>query len=268
MSHGLLLNLDYTYSHSIDNGSTWHSGATTANGSAAGEGYTTTNTDPGLDRGNSIYDIRHRLVVNYVYQLPGQSLKGAAGAILGGWSYNGIWAFQSGAHWEPVRTSGSNLVGGTGPGGACTQTDVNDGACQNIGGDFNLDGGQNDRPNSTIQHATFTHSTWANGWANGGQSNIPVLSSPCLACVGNLGRNNFEGPGAWYADMTLSKTFNITEKVHMKFDANGFNVFNRTNFLLAAVGGGANNNYTHGNFGEAKATLNPRELQFGVKFSF
>ena len=35
MSHGLLFNVDYTYSHSIDNGSTWHSGATTANGAAA-----------------------------------------------------------------------------------------------------------------------------------------------------------------------------------------------------------------------------------------
>ncbi len=44
MSHGLLFNADYTWSHSIDDGSTWHSGATTANGTAAGEGYTTTNT--------------------------------------------------------------------------------------------------------------------------------------------------------------------------------------------------------------------------------
>src|ERR1700722_496867 len=35
LSHGLLFNVDYTYSHSIDDGSTWHSGATSANGSAA-----------------------------------------------------------------------------------------------------------------------------------------------------------------------------------------------------------------------------------------
>ena len=83
LSHGLLFNLDYTYSHSIDNGSTWHSGATTANGTAAGEGYTTSNVNPGLDRGNSIYDIRHRLVVNYVYQLPGQNMKGFVGS--GSW---------------------------------------------------------------------------------------------------------------------------------------------------------------------------------------
>ena len=62
----MLFNVDYTYSHSIDDGSTWHSGATTANGAAAGEGYTTDQHDPGLDRGDSIFDIRHRLVFNYV----------------------------------------------------------------------------------------------------------------------------------------------------------------------------------------------------------
>ncbi len=85
MSHGLLFNVDYTYSHSIDNGSTWHSGATTANGSAAGEGFTTDQTLPGLDRGDSIYDIRHRLVLNYVWQLPWQNMKGVMGAIAGEW---------------------------------------------------------------------------------------------------------------------------------------------------------------------------------------
>jgi hypothetical protein len=280
MTHGLLFNVDYTWSHSIDNGSTWHSGATTANGAAAGEGYTTSNTNPGLDRGNSIFDIRHRLVVNYVYQLPGQHLQGAAGVILGGWSYNGVWAFQSGAHWEPTIGSGSNLVepGSIGdPNGtvACVAADIPNN-CVNIGGDFNLDGGRNDRPNSTLSRISgVSHDSWANGWGrtkNGTTYTYAspgvVFSTPCLGCVANLGRNTFVGPGAWYADMTLSKTFKFTERVSMKFDANGFNVFNHTNFLLAAVGAGAHNNYTRRNFGQAGATLNPRELQFGVKLSF
>jgi len=109
MSHGVLFNVNYTYSHSIDEGSTWHSGATTANGAAAGEGFTTDQTLPGLDRGNSVYDIRHRLVLNYVYQLPGQNLKGVLGWSAGGWAYNGIWAFQSGAHWEPYTSQSRKL---------------------------------------------------------------------------------------------------------------------------------------------------------------
>jgi Carboxypeptidase regulatory-like domain/TonB dependent receptor len=279
MSHGLLFNVDYTYSHSIDDGSTWHSGATTANGAAAGEGYTTSNLDPGLDRGDSIFDIRHRLVVNYVYQLPGQNLKGAAGMLLGGWSYNGIWAFQSGAHWEPTNSSSPKFREISDPFHTtpCTETDWQTGNCQNIGGDFNLDGGHNDRPNATVSRVGgISHDSWANGWGQSPQgAGVYSYASPnvtfsptCLACVGSLGRNSFVGPSAWYADMTLSKTFKFTERVSMKFDANGFNVFNHTNFLLAAVGGGAHNNYTHGNFGQAATTLNPRQLQFGVKFSF
>ncbi len=280
MSHGLLFNVDYTYSHSIDNGSTWHSGATSANGTAAGEGYTTTNTDPGLDRGDSIFDIRHRLVLNYVYQLPGQNLKGAAGYILGGWSYNGIWAFQSGPHWEPVITSGSKLREADGI-THCSVADVENGACFNEGGDFNLDGGQNDRPSSTLSRiGGVSHDSWASGWGqtvNVDSNHVKsytyaspgvTFSAPCLACVGDLGRNSLVGPGTWYADMTLSKTFKITERVNMKFDANGFNVFNHTNFILATAGGQAHNNFTRDNFGQAAGTLGPRQMQFGLKVSF
>jgi hypothetical protein len=276
MTHGLLFNLDYTYSHSIDNGSTWHSGATTANGSAAGDGYTLDQTSPGLDRGDSIYDVRHRLVVNYVWQLPGQGLKGAAGLIAGGWSLNGIWSFQSGAHWQPYTSKGAALQG-TNEDGSCSPTDVTNGLCVNAGGDFNLDGGKNDRPNSSVSRVSgVSHSSWANGW---GQNNLGggvysysspnvTFSRPCLGCTGNLGRNSFVGPGNWNADMTLSKTFKLTERVSMKFDANAFNVFNRTNFILATIGGGAHNKYTSGNFGQAAGTLNSRNMQFGLKFSF
>ncbi len=268
MSHGLLFNVDYTYSHSIDDGSTWHSGATTANGAAGGEGFTTDQTNPGIDRGNSIYDIRHRLVLNYVWQLPGQGLKGAMGAIAGGWSLNGIWQFQSGAHWEPFTSSSAKLVEISDPTTSCTATDVNSGNCENVGGDFNLDAGKNDRPNSSIKgFASASHSMWANGFYNAGFS-PSTFTTPCLGCNGNLGRNTFVGPGNWFADMTMSKTFRLTERVNMKFDANAFNVFNKTNFILATAGGGANNKFTSSNFGQAAGTLNPREMQFGVKFSF
>jgi hypothetical protein len=68
--------------------------------------------------------------------------------------------------------------------------------------------------------------------------------------------------------MTLSKTFKITERMNVKFESQGFNVFNRTNFILATAGGGAHNKYYTANFGQAAGTLNPRQLQFGLKFAF
>jgi hypothetical protein len=288
MSHGILFNANYTYSHSIDNGSTWHSGATTANGAAGGEGYTTDQTLPGLDRGNSIYDIRHRVSLNYVIQLPGSALKGAGGYILGGWSYNGIWAFQTGAHWQPyadVDDDPANLVEISNSAAPCTAADIPNN-CVNTGGNFNLDGGSSGRPNSTIQHQTFSRNVWANGWcqaSQGGfsfggptncgggaqnQATLPLLTPPCLGCTGNLGRNNFVGPGQWEADMTLAKNFKITERFNLKFEAQAFNVFNRANFLLAVNGGGAHNSIQDPLLGAAAGTLIPRSMQFGLKLSF
>jgi hypothetical protein len=109
---------------------------------------------------------------------------------------------------------------------------------------------------------------WANGFYKAGFSQSTFSTPSCLGCSGNLGRNSFVGPGNWFADMTMSKIFKVTERVNLKFDANAFNVFNRTNFILATAGGGANNKYTSGSFGKAAGTLNPREMQFGVKVSF
>jgi TonB dependent receptor len=285
MGHGLLFNASYTYSHSIDEGSTWHSGATTASGASGGDGYSTDQALPGLDRGNSVFDIRHRLVLNYVYELPGKNLHGFMGAALGGWQYSGIWAMQSGAHWSPYSSSSRKLREISDLSTACSAADVSGGNCANVGGDFNLDGGKNDRPNSSLPNfGSESRKTWALGWcpgnspfvnaAGGGcgsaptQGGLPVLSAPCLGCTGDLGRNQFLGPGQWYADMTLGKTFNITERLRMKFEWQAFNVFNRANFLLATGGGGAANHVTFTNFGQAAGTLNPRQEQFSLKFSF
>lgn len=287
VSHGLLFNVNYTYSHTIDDGSTWHSGATTANGAAAGEGYTTDFTLPQLDRGNSLFDIRHRVVINYVYQLPGQNMHGALGAVLGGWSYSGVWSFQTGAHWEPyisrsasLKTISSGLVS------SCTSADVNSGNCANIGGDYNLDHGRNDRPSSNVASFDPSRTQWAQGWCTGGgdlnpadggclgsggiptAANLPVFSAPCLGCVSNLGRNTFVGPGLFQADMTLAKTFKFTERVSLKFEAQGFNVFNRANFLLATAGGAGHNEIRASDFGQAAGTLNARNLQFGLHLNF
>jgi hypothetical protein len=292
MSHGFLLNVNYTYSHSIDNGSTWHYGATTANGGAGGDGFTSDPARPGLDRGNSVYDIRHRLVVNHVWQLPGQNLKGVLGQFVGGWSLNGVWSFQTGPHWMPFNDHRASLKEISNPSASCTATDVNTGNCQNLSGDYNLTtstvggvGRSVSRPDSSIQNfADFNHDTWANGWCSGGgtvggaylgcttfsQANLPVLTAPCLGCAGDLGRNTFVGPNLWQTDLTLSKNFKMTERFNLKFDAAAFNIFNRTNFELAtaATGSSTNNRVNRSNFGRAAGTLGPRLMQFGLKLTF
>lgn len=265
MSRGFQLNANYTWSHAIDGGSTWHSGATSASGAAAGEGYNLDQTRPGLDRGNSIYDIRHRATINYIWEMPWFKGKGGFGeAVFGGWTLNGIWSFQSGAHWSPYRSGGRALSGD------CSQAGIDAGLCINDGGDFNLDSVANDRPNAAAQYINATHDMWANGFGvgYGAAGSGEFFTTPCLGCVGNLGRNTFVGPGNWVADMSLLKNIKITERVRLQFRSEFFNIFNHTNFVLATFGAGANNKVNVSNFGQAGGTLNARNIQFGLKLSF
>jgi hypothetical protein len=272
--HGVTANISYTWSHSLDDGSTWHSGATTANGPAAGEGFTTDQTLPQLDRGNSIYDIRHRLAASYVYELPFFNHSGNhfLKAALGGWQWNGIWSFQTGAHWSPYCRSRAKAK------------DVS-GVVVNTGCDFNLDGGRNDRPNALAQSVHVTHDMWANGWqapftntdfsltGNGSAGNpgSSFFTRPCPGCVGNLGRNTFEGPNFFGVDMSLFKNFQITERVGVQLRWEVFNVFNRTNFQLPGASGATNNRVVGASgafFGQAGGAFDPRQQQLGAKISF
>jgi hypothetical protein len=259
LSRGLQFGGNYTYSHSIDDGSSWQSSFATVNGPAAGDGITTDQTQPGLDRGNSVFDIRHRLTFNYVWELPFfRNRKGMSAATLGGWQWNGIWAFQSGAHWSPFDSRASRLKPNDGSENACSAPTFDPLNCVNVGGDYNLDGEKNDRPNAMANHIHTTHAQWANGF------NLPdnFFSAPCLGCVGNLGRNTFVGPSYWSADISLSKTFKLSDRFRLQFRTEAFNVFNHTNFLIG------NNNLNSSIFGMAGGTQPPRNLQFALKLSF
>jgi uncharacterized protein YaiE (UPF0345 family) len=278
MTHGLMFNANYAWSHTVDTGSTWHSGATTANGAAAGEGFSGDVTKPELDRGNSIFDIRHRVVFNYVYELPWyKNQQGVIGHVLGGWQYNGIWTFQSGAHFSPFCGRGSRC-------------------------DFNRDGVINDRPDvgNAGSSLDISREQWANGWfkvsnaafgcpigVNGGSTcsngSAALFTAPCLACDGNLGRNTFEGPGQWSTDQSLFKNFRVKEGMTLQFRWEVFNAFNRANFTLpnGATGGNRANRisssvnpvtgvvtYSNSIFGKSNGTLGPRVMQFALKFIF
>jgi hypothetical protein len=264
MSHGLQIAGNYTWSHAIDSGSGWR-GDETANGFAAGDAVTTDLTLPGLDRGNATFDIRQRLTFNYVWELPFlRKSHGWPAAVLGGWQWNGIWSFQSGAHWSPFRgglSANPSFQGKEGHETACHPATFDPTNCVNVGSDYNLDGVANDRPNAIANHVNATHAQWADGF------HLPdgFFTAPCLGCVGNLGRNTFVGPGYWAVDTSIFKNFQLSDRFRLQFRAEAFNVFNHTNFQL---GGGDIANLNDPSFGQAGGTFNPRQLQFGLRLSF
>jgi hypothetical protein len=254
MSRGFAFEFNYTWSHAIDNGSTWHSGATSSNTTAAGEGFTTDQTIPSLDRSNAIFDVRHRVVFTYTWDLP--FLKGTGGfleAVLGGWSFNGLVNFQSGAHFSPFCGTSRGIC------------------------DLNKDFELNDRPNSDLRNfGDATHDMWANGWGEAFVLNAddPTDCTTRHFCAGppgspgNLGRNTFVGPNYWIWNPSLLKTFKFTERTNLQFRTEAFNVLNRTNFKLPGAESAGHHNVRDDSFGQAGGTFNARNLQFGLKLNF
>lgn len=265
MSDGVQVGGNYTYSHSIDGGSTWHSGGTTANGFAAGDAFSTDVTRPQIDRGNSTFDIRHRFTFNYVWEMSFfRNRHGTVAALLAGWQWNGIFSLQTGAHWSPFRGFSDAKLVALVP-GACDAPTFDPSNCVNIRSDYNLDGEPNDRPNAIANNIHATHAQWADGF------NLPdnFFSAPCLGCVGSLGRNTFVGPHYWAFDTSIFKSFRIADRYLLQFRAEAFNVFNHTNFQLGnRIGPSNGNNLSNPQFGQAGGTSNPRNLQFGLKLSF
>jgi len=264
MGQSLAISANYTYSHAIDNGSGWHNGQVTANGNSGGDAFSTDFTLPGLDRGNATFDVRQRLTFNHVWQLPFfRQRNGFTTAALAGWQLNGIWTFQTGVHWSPRNSRAANFAEQVS--GACAASTFDPANCVNIGGDYNLDGLTNDRPNAIANHISTTHDQWADGF------NLPAnfFSAPCLGCVSNIGRNTFLGPGYWNADVSMFKNFRLSDRFNLQFRVEAFNVFNHTNFSLTSSSvGQAHNDISKSQFGQARDTFSPRNLQLALKLSF
>ncbi len=97
MSHGLSAVVGYTYAHGLDNGSLNRFGLIPQD-----------STNPGLEYGNSDFDVRHRLTITGTYNIPG--IKGFA-QLLEGWQINGIVTIQSSQPWTVSDYNDSPYTG-------------------------------------------------------------------------------------------------------------------------------------------------------------
>ena len=99
-----------------------------------------------------------------------------------------------------------------------------------------------------------------------------AFTDPGVGNLGNIGRNTFHGPSGFYSDLSVSKSFAITERAKAKFVFDAFNVFNHPVYAFSA-NNGANNciNCLGGNNGKITSLeggTSMRALQFAVRFDF
>jgi hypothetical protein len=79
---------------------------------------------------------------------------------------------------------------------------------------------------------------------------------------GNEGRNAVRGPGISNIDLSLLKTFALTERARLQFRAECFNLANHANFGLP------DNDIASPNFGHVLEAGAPRLMQFGIKLIY
>ena len=203
LSHGLQFNASYTYSKSIDYNSL------SSQGGVGGVVVQDSNNIRG-DRGVSDFDVRHRFVINALYELPFKGNRWVEG-----WQLSTITQLQGG---NPVNLIvASNAFTGL----ATVRPDLL-GAIQNIGDPaFWFNNSVCNEAQSDPKKTDFC----APGQFVFG---VPQSSGP-NAHLGNLGRNVVLGPGFINTDFSALKTTRITESMRIQFRAEIFDLFNHPN---------------------------------------
>jgi hypothetical protein len=299
-THGpFTLGVSYTYSHSFDDSSD-RSDASFVNSDNLRSSWA-----------SSSFDQRHLLNVSYVYALPkvsgalaralsysGQKDEQAGStpmpsaasssalwrSFFDGWEISGITTFQSGTPFTVINSGSSNGISAFDNAGVAN--DAGDGSYPDVVGS----------PRAALPPGIERFNPESVG---------PLLYNPAAFVAprgltfGDAGRNFLNNPHRTNFDMSVLKNFKITEGSNLEFRAEGFNVFNHTQFRIfnPNIGNTASNtiscyggpNYsaigglttylpgqqpvnvdctTGSSFLRPVDSHRPRTLQFGLKYSF
>jgi hypothetical protein len=228
---GSILTFAYTWAKSTDSKSA--AAGIGASGFNGWQGFLD-NSNPERDHGLSDFDVDHRLVGSFVYNLPignGEKFAGDAtgvkNAVIGGWQVNGIYTWQRGF---PLTITAADLGGLNDTFGTNRADLVGD-------------------PNTGER----TVSRWFN---------TAAFAQPAAGALGNLGRNTERGPGVNNLDLALFKNFAVTRRIKLQFRLESFNAFNHTQFSTVST------NLAASNFGVVTAARPARINQLGLKVLF
>jgi hypothetical protein len=97
--------------------------------------------------------------------------------------------------------------------------------------------------------------------------NPAAVTAPALGTFGNCPVGAFRGPGYKSVDMSLGKSFSMTERQSLEFRIDASNVFNTPIFNFGDEFGGQ---HTQGaaNFGQITSSQGARNMQLGLKYRF
>lgn len=259
-TNGLQFNVNYTYSKALDDISDTF---TTKN--ASGSAYPTDSMNVKFDYGAADFDVRHRFVAGFNYDLPFAK----SNRWIGGWGISGVVSLQTGS---PFSVTDSAFDSNR-------DNQLNDRASWVGGGAITRAINHNVSPADGYLISTASDWGMPRGVGLTNANGDPYADIPCSpsdnlglwcegAAYGQIRRNSIYGPGFFNTDLGVSKAFRITETMKLTFFGNFFNLFNHPNFLLP------DNNLTSGTFGQSTSTFSaaqtggPRNTQLALRFDF
>jgi hypothetical protein len=220
-TNGLSFHAHYTWSHSINDGSV---------GGGESNGPENVNCLP-CDKGPSVFDVRHNIVADAVYDLPfgkGKSyLKngGILDKIVGGWSLSGIGLWHTG---HPLTIT-MNI----------SPTQLPDGNDQTTqrpdlvpGVPLMLPGGVQNHT-LPINPAAFAPPPLDPGTD---QFGVPYASYGLVSRFGNAPNGLIRALNSWQIDLALTKETKVRERVAVLFGVQFFNIFNHVQLGDPATG--------------------------------
>jgi len=230
LSHDLNLRAFYTLSRAIDPTTGGGGGGDLSGVSNPYQGWT-------YDNGPSGYDRTHIAVVDFIYDIPlfRHNDSKLVKSVVGGWQVSGIVTFESGL---PLNIALGGAQGGMGV-GATNRPDMT-GSVQYLSGGSSAANG---------------NPIWLTNSA---------FTAPAAGAWGTLGHNALRGPGRDNWNLSLFKSFTLSESrgSRLELRLESFNTWNHTQF------NGIDNTLADGNFGQVTSAFDPRILQLGGKIYF
>lgn len=230
--------VSYSWSHTLDNSNGPFS---VTGGNSRIFILPTGQVDLSANYGNSDQDQRHFFTLSTLYELPfghgkrfGSAWNRIVNSVAGGWQWNNI------------------VTAGTG-----TPFDV-----------F-VNGAPSNRPDYLGNGGNSTLGVVSGGlqWLNFAAFRMPPMNaSGVFTRPGTLPRNFFHGPGIQTWDMSLFKTFELSERTRLQFRTEGYNILNTPQFTNPD----ANLSDGPANFGVIRSTraFSERQIQFALRVTF
>jgi hypothetical protein len=282
---GVTLNANYTWSHSIDNESSFFADSPFE----ADFGFGFKNPfAPGADRASSTNDIRHRFSASYIWAIPfAKNMKGVSGVVFSGWTLSGVFSAETGGLFTVY--DGSPVIDpAAGLSSQCNNSGTNYCYPVQVGAVPSMQVANTGQPNTfnlydlantyQTQADYCTTHTFSTAWGTMGGA-TPSEQIDCTAALYVLhpellgGKNQFRTPGIWNTDFAVLKNFHMPwkESHNLQFRAEFYNLFNHSNLYAVP---GTNVFSGSGSFVQAVKGLpnggptERRNIQLALRYSF